>query len=37
MYKSIILPLAKQDIKDAAGWYNGKQKRLGKIYTKNTP
>lgn len=30
MYKSIILPLAKQDIKEAALWYNNKQKGLGK-------
>ncbi len=34
MYKSIILPLAKEDIQDASLWYNGKQKGLGKIFTK---
>lgn len=33
MYKSIILPLAKQDIKEAAIWYNSKQKDLGKKFT----
>ena len=33
MYKSIILPLAKQDIKEAAVWYNDKQKGLGKQFT----
>jgi plasmid stabilization system protein ParE len=34
MYKAVILPLAKQDIKDAARWYNSKQKGLGKRFTK---
>ncbi len=34
MYKSIILPLAKQDIKKAASWYNSKQKGLGSQFTK---
>lgn len=33
MYKVIILPLAKQDIKEAADWYNSRQKGLGKRYT----
>ena len=33
MFKAIILPLAKQDIKEAAVWYNGKQKGLGKSFT----
>jgi plasmid stabilization system protein ParE len=33
MYKVIILPLAKQDIKEAALWYNNKQKGLGKRFT----
>lgn len=33
MYKVIILPLAKEDIKDAALWYNSKQKGLGKRFT----
>lgn len=34
MYKPIILPLAKQDIREAADWYNTKQKGLGKRFTK---
>lgn len=33
MYKSIILPLTKQDIKEAAQWYGSKQKGLGKSFT----
>jgi hypothetical protein len=33
MYKAILLPLAKQDIKEAAKWYNKKQKGLGKRFT----
>ena len=33
MYKSIILPLAKQDIRDAALWYEEKQSGLGKRFT----
>lgn len=33
MYKSIILPLAKEDIKEAALWYNKKQIGLGKRFT----
>lgn len=33
MFKAIILPLAKQDIKEAALWYNTKQKGLGKRFT----
>ncbi|MVN20537.1 type II toxin-antitoxin system RelE/ParE family toxin [Mucilaginibacter arboris] len=32
MYKAIILPLAKQDIKIAAEWYEEKQKGLGKRF-----
>jgi len=32
MYKSIILPLAKLDISEAAYWYNSKQKGLGKRF-----
>ncbi len=35
MYKAVILPLAKQDIKEAATWYNSKQKGLGKRFTKS--
>ncbi len=34
MYKAIILPLAKQDIKIAAEWYEEKQKDLGKRFVK---
>lgn len=34
MYKAIILPLAKEDIRDAAYWYNDKQKGLGKRFTR---
>lgn len=33
-YKIIILPLAKQDIKESAKWYNEKQKGLGLKFTK---
>jgi len=33
MYRSIILPLAKQDINEAAHWYGTKQKELGKRFT----
>ena len=33
MYKSIILTLAKQDIKEAATWYKKKQSGLGKKFT----
>jgi plasmid stabilization system protein ParE len=33
MYKVAILPIAKQDIKEAAHWYNSKQKELGKRFT----
>jgi plasmid stabilization system protein ParE len=35
MYKSLILPLAKQDIKLAATWYNERQRGLGKRFTAN--
>jgi len=35
MYKSIMLPFAKKDIKEAATWYNSKQKGLGKQFTKS--
>src|SRR5690554_7444921 len=34
MYKPTILPLAKEDIKEAAHWYNTKKKGLGKRFTK---
>jgi plasmid stabilization system protein ParE len=33
MYKPVILPLAKQDIKEAAIWYNERQPGLGKRFT----
>ncbi|MDD4673084.1 MAG: type II toxin-antitoxin system RelE/ParE family toxin [Bacteroidales bacterium] len=33
MYKSIILPLAKEDITNAALWYEEKQTGLGKRFT----
>jgi plasmid stabilization system protein ParE len=33
MYKSVILPVAKQDIKEAATWYNERQSGLGKRFT----
>ncbi len=33
MYKSILLPIAKQDIKEAAIWYNEQQPGLGKRFT----
>lgn len=32
MYKSIILPLAKEDIQEAAKWYNKKQEGLGRRF-----
>jgi plasmid stabilization system protein ParE len=34
MFKAVILPLAKQDIKDAALWYNSRQNGLGKRFTR---
>lgn len=33
MYKSVILPLAKEDIREAAIWYNKQQNGLGKRFT----
>jgi len=33
MYNSIILPLAKEDIKEAAKWYSKRQDGLGKRFT----
>jgi plasmid stabilization system protein ParE len=33
MLKSIILPLAKEDIREAARWYNKQSPRLGKKFT----
>ncbi len=33
MYQSIILPLAKEDIRQAALWYNKKSQGLGKKFT----
>jgi plasmid stabilization system protein ParE len=32
MYKSIIIPLAKQDIREAALWYNNQSSGLGKRF-----
>ena len=32
MYKSILLPSAREDILDAANWYNEKQNGLGKRF-----
>ena len=33
MYRSIILPLAKKDIREAAQWYNNKKNGLGLKFT----
>jgi plasmid stabilization system protein ParE len=33
MYRSIILPDAREDIREAAKWYNKQQNGLGKIFT----
>lgn len=33
MYKSVIVPLAKEDILEAAKWYNKQQKGIGKRFT----
>jgi hypothetical protein len=33
MSKVIILPIAKQDIKEASVWYNDQQRGLGKRFT----
>jgi hypothetical protein len=33
MYKVIILPIAKKDIRDNSKWYNEKQKGLGLKFT----
>ncbi len=33
MYKAIILPPAKEDIREAALWYNKRQNGLGKRFT----
>ena len=33
MHKSIILPLAKEDIREAAQWYNKQRPGLGKRFT----
>lgn len=35
MYKAIILSLAKQDIQEAAAWYNTKQNGLGIRFTED--
>jgi plasmid stabilization system protein ParE len=33
MYKSLILPLAKEDVRDAARWYNKQSPGLGRKFT----
>jgi len=33
MYRAILLPLAKTDIREAAKWYNEHQYGLGRIFT----
>lgn len=33
MYKSVLLPEAMADIRDAARWYDSRQKGLGKRFT----
>lgn len=33
MYRSIILPLAQEDIREAAQWYNKQKKGLGMRFT----
>jgi hypothetical protein len=33
MFKVVILSLAKQDIKEAAHWYNSRREGLGKRFT----
>ena len=33
MYKAVILPLARNDIRDAAKWYNNQQDKLGRRFT----
>ena len=33
MYKAVMLPVAKQDIAEAARWYNSKREKLGKRFT----
>jgi plasmid stabilization system protein ParE len=35
MYKVLILPVAQQDIREAALWYNEKKKGLGLRFSKN--
>jgi hypothetical protein len=32
MYKAVILPIARQDIKEAAVWYDSKESGLGKRF-----
>jgi plasmid stabilization system protein ParE len=33
MYKTVILPLAKEDIRESAKWYNKQSEGLGKKFT----
>lgn len=35
MYKAVILPLAEQDIREAAQWYEKRQPGLGRRFTEN--
>lgn len=35
MYQTVFLPAAKQDIREAANWYNEKQNGLGKRFTQS--
>jgi hypothetical protein len=35
MYKAIILPLARQDIRDTAQWYNKRKPGLGKHFAQH--
>ena len=34
MYKAVLLPLAKQDIKEAVYWYESRQTGLGKRFSR---
>lgn len=34
MYKTLMLPRAKEDIREASKWYNKQQQGLGKRFTK---
>jgi plasmid stabilization system protein ParE len=32
MYRSVLLPIAIEDVKDAASWYESKKEKLGKRF-----